>query len=231
MNGSKAIDRATVLKQRRLLLTFTFLLAAVHLLDVKLSGSANVQGLVATFKHPWAIVVALWLAWAWSWWRYWQHEHVHRRSAVMNDLVAQARPLVQKAISAAIKQAAASGLYADRGVDPDDKVWGSGTDAHGSGPDINWDDREWEFPNVQVHHAKPGEQQGKLLQGGANCTLDTREVRRIKRTARRSVLIADTNFADWKVPYFLLWLAPAAALVDLARRFDLVGRVQSLFSC
>jgi hypothetical protein len=57
----------------------------------------------------------------------------------------------------------------------------------------------------------------KTLRGGANYRLEKAEVDGIKRSVERELLLKHPYFADWKAPYYLLWLAPIAGLIDLGR--------------
>jgi hypothetical protein len=211
------ISKADLLKQRRLLLGFTFVLAAIHALDVEIGDNVTAQGLVLTFKHPGFLVAALWVAWAWSCWRYWQYERSFGKFTFALDRQRLYDERVRAAVTRGIETAANRGDYADRGLPPGERI---SVSSPGTGPLTTppGNEREWFFRDLDVWIGEP--QPGmpmKQLKGGANYRLERAEVDAIKRSAETELLLKYPHFADWKAPYFLLWLAPIAGLIDLGR--------------
>ena len=62
-------QRELIFKQRRLLLTLTFILTAIHAADVTLGDSIPALGVVGKVGKPWVVVAGLWVAWAYSLYR------------------------------------------------------------------------------------------------------------------------------------------------------------------
>jgi hypothetical protein len=216
--GRDRVDRADLLKQRRLLLGFTFVLAAIHGLDVDVGSSVTVQGIVLSFKHAWLLVVALWIAWIWAVWRYWQYERSFSSAALEGDRHRLRSQRARQAVQNGIYAAAQRGDYADRGLGPRQ---GFTVSDSGPGPlTAPRDDRleEWTWTNLQVAIGQPDPGMPlTLLKGGANFRLEKAEVSAIKRSVDAELLLKHPHFADWKAPYLLMWLAPLAGLVALVR--------------
>ena len=218
VEGRDLVSRPDLLKQRRLLLGFTFLLAAIHGLDVDIGTSVTVQGVVLSFKHAWLLVATLWVAWAWAVWRYWQYE----RSFTSHTLSAERLQLWSDRAAMAVKSgifaAVQRGDYADRLLPP-----GEGFDVSDprTGPVMAPADvrlEEWMWPNLEVSIGQPAPgMPRKMLQGGANFRLGKAEVAAIKRAVEAELLLKHPHFADWKAPYWLMWLAPLAGLIALVR--------------
>lgn len=211
------IDRPELLKQRRLLLSFTFILTAIHLLDVELGGSVTVQGLVLTFKHSWLIVLSLWIAWAWSVWRYWQYESSYRGHTFLYDRMREYDRQAQISVVSALRKAIEQGQYGDRRLRSGEPIHVS--DASGGQlAAARGNEKEWEFLNLEVSIGAPAPGMPmRKLDGGANCTLDAQKVTEIKRAVEADLRVKHPYYADWKAPYLLLWLAPISGLIAFGR--------------
>ncbi|MDB5392903.1 MAG: hypothetical protein JWM91_409 [Rhodospirillales bacterium] len=213
------IDRPELLKQRRVLLGFTFALTAIHLLDVTLKDEVTVQGIVFSFKNPEVVVAGLWIAWFWAVWRYWQYERTYANGPLQSDRLAEYDRAAAAAVTAAIQGAVDRGDYEKRGVSAGQSI--RVTISAGDQFYTPGDDREWAYPNLEI--VVVGEDQSarslKRVQGGVNCTLDRKDVAEIKRSVERRLFLRYPHFADWKAPYFLMWLAPLAGLIALGRHF------------
>jgi hypothetical protein len=169
VEGRDRVDRTDLLKQRRLLLGFTFLLAAIHGLDVDVGSSVTVQGIVLSFKHAWLLVAALWVAWVWAVWRYWQYERSFSSAALYNDRQRLRTQRAVLAVTDGIYAAAQRGDYAERGLGPRQ---GFSVSSSGTGPlAAPTDDRleEWTWSNLQIAIGQPDPGMPlKLLKGGAS---------------------------------------------------------------
>lgn len=211
------IERSEVRVQRRLLLSFTFLLAAIHGLEVTIGKSISVQGLVLDMEHPKLLIVALWAGWLWSIWRYWQHERLYS-SATFHDARRVAYDqIARKAIFSALERAVEAGTYSSRGLRPGQKF-------HTSPIEGNWistsdeSGEVWSFPNIEVWIvADSPDTKNRKLEGGANCTFSREEAATLKRDVERELRLRHPHFADVKLPYALAAIAPVAGLIDLSR--------------
>src|SRR5690349_18063120 len=84
--GKEAELRNELRTHRRLLLSFTFVLVAIYLLDIELKDQLAFQNIISGKVHyPELIPAGLWIAYFWSVWRYWQHERQHRAKGLATD--------------------------------------------------------------------------------------------------------------------------------------------------
>lgn len=112
------VEAAELKVHRRLPLGFTFLLAAIHGLDVRLGTTVSVQGLVLDFNHPWLLIVSAWAAWAWSLWRYWQHERLYSSTAFEFARRQAQNAGAFAALFAPVRSEVEAGKYTEHGLEP-----------------------------------------------------------------------------------------------------------------
>lgn len=209
--GPNVVERAELFRQRRMLLVLTFLLAAIHGLDVEIGTTVSAQGLVLTFKRPDLLLVSIWIAWVWSLYRYWQYQRTYTVHGLESARQLVGRPLITAAVDKVIHEAIDAGQYSNRGLQPGDRVSCSSSSGHPLHyPDS---DRELQFQSLTMHKRE----NGKLTQpvsGGGNCTLDTQTVSRIRREAERKVRLKYPFFTDVVAPYYFALLAPVALALD-----------------
>lgn len=214
-DNPEVIDRSAVFRQRRLLLSFSFALAAIHILDVQLSGNVTAQGLVLTFKHPQILVYVLWLAWPWSLWRYWQYEKVYRDTALEVARMAIATRMTEEAITKGIQERVRVGAYKQR-VNPTATIIAKIPIGETFTPTLYSQDT-WVFPNASLYVVdERGGEQGPV-DGGANYSLDSQEVAAIKRSMVRELTRRHPSFADFKAPYWLAMTAPFGGVWAIVR--------------
>jgi hypothetical protein len=209
--GPNVVERTDLFRQRRLLLVLTFVLTAIHGLDVEIGTTVTAQGLVLTFKRPDLLLVSLWTAWAWSLYRYWQYQRMHTVRGLESARQLEGRPLIQAAVEEVLQKAIDAGQYAERGLKPGDRV--ACSSASGESFHLPDCDRELVYPNLHLHKL---ERRAIPVTGGGNCTLDVRTVRRIRRETERKVRMKYPFFTDIFVPYYFALLAPAALALDTA---------------
>jgi len=214
--------------QRRLLLTFTFLLAAIHGLDVNIGRQISMQGLVLDIEHTKLLIGAIWAAWIWSCWRYWQHERLYSSSDYFKARRTAFTIAARKAVFSELERQVAAGLYSERGlppgqdysVSPVEGAWISSADR----PDATWSS-----PKVEIWIAATApDTKNRKLEGGGNCTFSREEAATLKRDVERELRLRYPHFADVKLPYALALIAPLAGLVQLGRHYwpaisDLLG--------
>jgi len=214
-NFDDRITRADMLKQRRLLLGVTFVLAAIYFLNVEVGNSATFQGLVVTFDHPAAIILALWITWAWAWWRYWHYEREYSSDALLSDRLNIWQRRAEALLSAEIQLRVDRGDYNSQGLKPGDRI--RAEPSTWREVDLRDSKEEWDFGSLEIW--KVNEPIGGRKTGGTNVRLGASEVREIKRVTERELRIRYRHFADWKTLYYLLWLAPIAAAFHVAHLF------------
>lgn len=197
-----------LLKQRRLLLGVTFVLAAIYFLNVEVGSSATIQGLVVTFDHPVAIIIALWIAWAWACWRYWQYEREYSSDSLRAHRTRIWRRRAEGRLTAEIQLRVDRGDYSPQGLNPGDRILAS--PRNWAEVDLRIINTEWEFANIDIWTVGGGK-------GGTNLILDSSEVTEIKRATERELRIRHRHFADWQAPYYLLWLAPIALVFHVVQ--------------
>lgn len=211
------IDRASVFRQRRLLLAATFVLVGFHYFHASLSD--EIETAIITLRHSstrFEAGIVLWMIWTYSLVRYRQYE-----SAFRNDALEQHRARVMtqecvKATSAAIQQGVRDGLYESRGVGRDRKIEVSLSPEGTLLPLL--ERNEWRFPNLTVR-IQDGEHDWRWLDGGANCALDPAEVKAILRKIDKRLRVEFPHFTDFKVPYWFALLAPVALLYEIIHQW------------
>jgi hypothetical protein len=208
----KVVEKADLFRQRRMLLSLTFLLAAIHGLDVKLGTTMSTQGLVLTFERPGLLLLSLWIAWGWGLYRYWQHQRLYAAPWLEASRQAEGRPLVKSAVEKVINEAIDKGQYATRGLNPGDRVNCSLSD--GKPLYLPSFDEDANFTSLTLR--KVGD--SKAVEGGGNCTLPPAVVRRIRSETSRRVVLKYPFFTDLFAPYVLALFAPVALAIDLTPR-------------
>jgi hypothetical protein len=177
------------------------------------------SGCCPNVQNPEVVIVALWIGWLWSVWRYWQYERTYANGPLQRDRLVEYDRAAAAAVTTAIQEAVNRGEYEKRGVVAGQKIRvgiSSGDQFYTPA-----DDFEWVYPNLDIVVVGVDQPARSLkrVQGGANCTLDREQVAAIKRSVEGKLLLRDPHFADWKAPYFLIWIAPLAGLMALARHF------------
>jgi len=210
-DSTDVIDRASVFKQRRLLLTFSFALAAIHALDVQLSGNVTAQGLVLTFQHPQVLVIVLWIAWPWSLWRYWQYERHYADGVLFTAREAVAMRICEGEITKRIQEGVKQGHYTGQLVRESDAVTVK-IPIGEQFTEYRYAESEWVFPNLNLYVQKPDHGLSGPVQGGANCSFSEEEVGRMKRSIELELIRRNPSFADFKAPYWIAMVAPLALL-------------------
>lgn len=214
--ATNPIDRAAVFKQRRLLLLFTFALTAIHGLGVELGNTVSSQGLVLTFK-PITIIWVLWICWAWAFWRYWQYERAFADQALTNHRYSLWGKHATAAILQHFSEKNRSGEFKDNGLAPEDNISIVVNNSGAFRPENGFEDNLWEFPNLKLTAPKYHKnQQTTYASIEVNYTFDFDDVKRIKAAVERELFVRHTSFADFKVPYLLVWFAPMAFAASFA---------------
>lgn len=70
MSETASEHRAALLRQRRFLILMSLAVIAFYALGIEPKDEANVSGLGLKITQPGRVVIALWIAWGWSLWRY-----------------------------------------------------------------------------------------------------------------------------------------------------------------
>ncbi len=211
------IDRASVFRQRRFLLAATFALVAFYYFHASLSD--EIETAIVTLKHSttrFEAGVVLWLIWIYSAVRYRQYESTFRNDALQEH---RARVMTQeclKATTAVIQRGVREGLYESRGVGRERTVEVSISPEGTLLPLL--ERNQWRFPNMTVR-IQGGGDDWQWLDGGANCTLDAVEARTIAQRVDKRLRVEFPHFTDFKVPYYLALLAPAALIYDFVHRW------------
>lgn len=202
--------------QRRLLFTFTFVLLAIHLLNVKIAPSATVQGLVLTFERPWLLVVAAWVSWVWAFWRYWQQERQFSLTAYESSRYYAYRDAASVSVTFRLQEEVDRGTFESRGVKR-----GTPIRARVS---FDFSTEMFDFPagahhftSVSLDAQTPDRSGWSQVAGGANCELDANDMAKVRRRAEASLKVRNPYFADIRLPYWIALLAPCAGIFDLAR--------------
>lgn len=209
------IDRVSVFRQRRFLLAATLALVAFHYFHASISD--EIETAIVTLKHAttrFEAGIVLWAVWIYSLARYRQYESAFRNDTLEQN---QRRVMTQecvRAVTAAIQRGVKEGLYESRGVGRERTVEVSVSPEGTLLPLL--ERNEWRFPNITVR-IQNGEYEWQWLDGGASCTLDAGEAKAISRSVERRLRVEYPHFTDFKVPYWLALLAPAALIYDAVR--------------
>jgi hypothetical protein len=233
------ITRKDMLKQRRLLLGFTFALTAIHGLPVILmKDQIEYQGTALWFGNGYLLVVAIWIAWGWSWWRYVQYYNAFDDKARTADFQTLCDYGAEALLTKVMQEKIANGAFQQVpiGIEPNEKLISVGVKNTGAvlkdlndrirqvvPVSVNVKDSVWQFPNLALVTRRSGED--RLRINGTSIELDSKEVAGIKKAATRELALRYPHFLDWKGPFYLLWLAPAALILDAIRNFDDIERL------
>jgi len=79
-------QRAALLRQRRFLILTSLAISAFYTLGIEPKNEATISGFGLTITQPERLVIALWLVWGWSLWRYGQRVY-ELLSALWGEIV------------------------------------------------------------------------------------------------------------------------------------------------
>jgi|HigsolmetaAR201D_1030396.scaffolds.fasta_scaffold11794_3 hypothetical protein len=109
-----AEQRATLLRQRRFLILMSLGVIAFYTLGIEPKNEANISGLGLKITHPDRLVLALWLVWGWSLWRYAQRAYELLSvlwADVLDDVYAEDRRIAIARAKKVGNQLAAAGHF------------------------------------------------------------------------------------------------------------------------
>ncbi len=209
------IDRASIFRQRRLLLAATFALVAFHFLRATLSQHVSTPIVDLDYQATrFQVGFALWSTWAWGLIRYYQYEKSFTNDALDQHRAQATERVCVRAISIALQQAVDEGSYRNRNLMPGTKIEILTSTALQFQP-LN-QTTGWVFPSIPVKYMDPSGD-WNWLDGGANLSFTSEETIRLQRAIEIRLFRDYPHFTDFKVPYVIAALAPIAALVDFTR--------------
>jgi hypothetical protein len=197
--------RAELFRQRRQLLWLTFALVIYYCAGVQLGHEADAQGVKLSITRPEFLVWAVWCAWGWSLWRYWQYERTHPdknyRSWREHQLLVAAIRLGQRKAYTECVSARPSDLPHDSIVElSSDRDIEIGRTLDGG----------LQIKNYGVTHQTPDG--SRAVSRTTRVNLSGKEFRYAQRQGRWNFWFGRPFALDYKAPYFLALLAPAAKL-------------------
>jgi len=205
-DSASDIARTELFRQRRQLLWLTFALVIYYCAGVELGHEAETQGVKLSIHHPQFLVWATWCAWGWSVWRYWQYERTHPDKNYQVWLEHQS---LITAVRIASRKA-----FSEKSAEPPPQDLPPGSTVE------ILTDRDIETgptPDGGLHIKNFGLRRQsadgrKGVSGTASVNLSKKEFAFAQRQGRRDFLVGRPFVLDYKAPYFLALLAPAARL-------------------
>ncbi len=198
------LARAELFRQRRQLLWLTFALVVYYCAGVKLGHEAETQGVKLTITQPEFLVWAAWFAWGWSLWRYWQYERTHPDT---NYRSWREHQLLRTAILIGQRKAHAESVSTrPRDMPPDSIVEVFSDRDIETGRTM---DGGLHIKNYGVTHQSADGTHA--ASGTTHVNLSEKEFAYAQRQGRRDFWMGRPFALDYKAPYFLALLAPAAS--------------------
>lgn len=196
-------------KQRRQLLTFTFVLAAIHGLDVDVERKIDASGLTLNVARIDWLILCLWVAWVYSLYRYW----IYSRALPSEDAVAKRETFC---VEEAVKLVTPGFLERVR----NGKTYSTAiSDVHHAQLVANNTTRLAIRGDggaiLKGLHLQSIDTNGSPTGPSVAVTLDVNSahLRTARRRAARRLALVYPAFTTRTLPYFLATLAPIGALV------------------
>lgn len=205
LNAVPEGSRTEFFKQRRQLLWLTFGLVIYYCAHVQLGQEAEAQGVKLVIHRPGFLVVAAWCAWAWSFWRYWQYERTHPDPNYRTWREHQTFQTVVKIAERKAYSESASSRPQDLPANSTVEIM------------IDRDIQTSPTLDGGLHIKNFGLTRQSLdgrraIAGTTEATLSEREFAYAQRQGRRDFWVGRPFALDYRAPYFLALLAPAAGL-------------------
>lgn len=209
-------DGSTALaKQRRSLMIFSLILAAIYGADMELGRQVQAQGLVAQIGRPWVLIAGLWAGWAYSYYRYWLHFRAAKPRGIevpLNDIrVLKIRAFLAKhgrELARSGRIQVSSKIMLDhayigyQGYQHDGESLKHGSQAVG----------------IMIHNTDPKTGDAVGQTENAIFKFTTGEWRGINRKTKLDFRMRHPHTTDFVAPFYIALAAPIAGIVDLVRR-------------
>ena len=175
-----------MLQQRRILLTLTFAIAAKYILLISAARTASYAGIELTVGKPELLIWVIWIAWVWAVYRYWQYARTFNDQGTVEARNLEIRRRRLERIRQTVQRGVDDGIDIDKGFEPGTVVIIRPESATLTAPAPD-SEGAWIFGNVVVLAQNAVGAEGRVLSGGANCTLNQQDVQAILRKTEHAL--------------------------------------------